>query len=82
VVRHFKGDLAGGGLIKRFKLLLEQLPSNKQSVDEIVHMAWFDPNLAAYLLERPVRSGEVTKYNINLRRLIAAGNAARGQEDE
>ena len=45
-------------------------------------MAWFDPNLAAYLLERPVKSGEVTKYNVNLRRLIAAGNAAWGQEDE
>jgi hypothetical protein len=82
VVRHFKGDLTGGGLIKRFKLLLEQLPSHKQFVDEIVHMAWFDPNLAAYLLEGPVKSGEVTKYNVNLRRLIAAGNAARGQEDE
>jgi len=47
------------------------------NVDEIVHMAWFDPNLAAYLLERPVKSAEVTKYNINLRRLIAADNAAR-----
>jgi hypothetical protein len=40
-VRHFKGDLAGGGLIKRFKLLLEQLPDNRRSADEIVHMAWF-----------------------------------------
>jgi hypothetical protein len=53
-VRHFKGDLAGGGLIKRFKLLLEQLPDNRQSADEIVHMAWFNPDVAAYLLERPV----------------------------
>ncbi len=32
-VRHFKGDLAGGGLIKRFKLLLEQLPSNKRRLN-------------------------------------------------
>lgn len=38
-VRHVKGDLAGGGLIKRFKLLLEQLPTNRQSADEIVQMA-------------------------------------------
>jgi hypothetical protein len=76
-VRHFKGDLAGGGLIKRFKLLLEQLPSNKQSADEIVHMAWFDPNVAAYLLERPVRNMDVPRYNIDLRRLIAAANASR-----
>ncbi|MGY3036181.1 hypothetical protein ACVIIV_005351 [Bradyrhizobium sp. USDA 4354] len=76
-VRHFKGDLAGGGLIKRFKLLLEMLPSNKQNADEIIHMAWFDPNVAAYLLERPVKNPNVPQYNIDLRRLIAAANASR-----
>ncbi|MGY3034128.1 hypothetical protein ACVIIV_003298 [Bradyrhizobium sp. USDA 4354] len=76
-VRHFKGDLAGGGLIKRFKLLLEMLPSNKQNADEIIHMAWFDPNVAAYLLERPVKNPHVPQYNIDLRRLIAAANASR-----
>lgn len=53
-VRHFKGDLAGGGLIKRFKLLLEILPSNRQSSDEIVHMAWFNPDVAAS--EEPERA--------------------------
>lgn len=76
-VRHFKGDLAGGGLVKRFKLLLEMLPSNKQSADEIIHMAWFDPNVAAYLLERPLKNPNVPQYNIDLRRLIAAANASR-----
>ncbi|QHP69998.1 hypothetical protein EI171_23495 [Bradyrhizobium sp. LCT2] len=76
-VRHFKGDLAGGGLIKRFKLLLEMLPSNKQNADEIIHMAWFDPNVAAYLLERPVKNPNVPQYNIDLRRLIAAANSSR-----
>lgn len=76
-VRHFKGDLAGGGLIKRFKLLLEMLPSNKQNADEIIHMAWFDPNVAAYLVERPIKSPNVPQYNIDLRRLIAAANASR-----
>jgi hypothetical protein len=53
------------------------LPSNKQSADEIVHMAWFNPDVAAYLLERPVRNPNVSQHNINLRRLIAAANAAR-----
>ena len=76
-VRHFKGDLAGGGLIKRFKLLLEMLPTNKQSADEIVHMAWFNPDVAAYLLERPIKNANVPQHNINLRRLIATTNGAR-----
>jgi hypothetical protein len=77
VVRHFKRDLAGGRLIKRFKLLLEQLPDNRRSADEIVHMAWFNPDVAAYLLERPVRNPNVASHNVNLRRLIAAANVAR-----
>lgn len=78
IVRHAYGDIKGGGIVKRFKLLLELLPTNKQSADEIVHMAWFNPDVAAYLLERPIKNPNVPQYNVNLRRLIAADNAARG----
>jgi hypothetical protein len=77
MIRHVKGDLVGGGIVKRFKLLLDLLPTNKQSADEIVHMAWFNPDVAAYLLERPIKNPNVPMYNVNLRRLIAADNAAR-----
>ncbi|MGY4629109.1 hypothetical protein [Bradyrhizobium sp. USDA 4486] len=77
--RHIYGDLKGGGVIKRMKLLMEMLPSGRQNADEIVNAAWFDPNLAAYLLERPVKNYNVPRYNIDLRRLIAAANASRDQ---
>ncbi|RXG89257.1 hypothetical protein [Bradyrhizobium zhanjiangense] len=77
--RHLYGDLKGGGIIKRMKLLMEMLPSGRQNVDEIVNAAWFDPNLASYLLERPVKNYNVPRYNIDLRRLIAAANASRDQ---
>jgi hypothetical protein len=80
VVRHFKGDLAGGGLLKRFKLLMEQLPNSNQGADDIVHMAFFDPSVASYLLNRPLPSANSSLYNINLRRLIAAANASRESE--
>lgn len=75
--RHLYGDLKGGGIIKRFKLMLELMPTNKANADEIVNAAWFNPNVAAYLLERPVKNPNVPQYNIDLRRLIAADNAAR-----
>ena len=75
--RHVWGDLKGGGIIKRFKLMLDLLPTNKQNADEIVHMAWFNPDVAAYLLERPVKNPDIPQYNISLRRLLAADNAAR-----
>lgn len=76
-VRHLKGDLAGGGLIKRFKVMLEMLPSSRQGAEEIVHAAWFDPNLAAFLLDRKLPNPNATFNNVPLRRLIAAANAAR-----
>ncbi|MGY3077070.1 hypothetical protein ACVWZZ_003441 [Bradyrhizobium sp. LM6.10] len=81
-VRHFKGDLAGGGLIKRFKLLLELLPNNKESADQIVQAAWFNPDVAAYLLERPLKNQNATFNSVPLRRLIAAANASRESGNE
>ncbi|RED36202.1 hypothetical protein BJ123_108137 [Rhodopseudomonas thermotolerans] len=80
-IRHVKGDLAGGGLVKRFKLFLELLPTNKQGADEIVRLAWFNPDVAAYLLERPIKNPNVPEYNIDLRRLEAAAQGARESGD-
>lgn len=76
-VRHIYGDLKGGGIIKRFKLMLELLPSSKQGAQEIVDAAWFDPNLAAFLLERKIPNPNASFNNVPLRRLIGAANAAR-----
>lgn len=83
-VRHIYGDLKGGGIIKRFKLMLELLPSSKQGAQEIVDAAWFDPNLAAFLLERKIPNPNASFNNVPLRRLIGAANAAResGPDDE
>ncbi|MBO4228008.1 hypothetical protein [Bradyrhizobium neotropicale] len=82
--RALYGDLKGGGIIKRFKLLIEQLPSSKSGADDIVHAAWFDPNLAAFLLERKLPNPNATFNNVPLRRLLGAANAAResGPDDE
>jgi hypothetical protein len=77
-VRHLYGDLKGGGIIKRFKIMMEMLPSGRQGAEEIVHAAWFDPNLAAFLLERKLPNPNATFSNVPLRRLIAAANASRG----
>jgi hypothetical protein len=83
VFRHIYGDLKGGGIIKRFKLLMEQLPSNRNSAEEIARMAWFDPELAAYLLEKPLRANPTTASR-PLRRVeaLAAGGRESGREHE
>jgi len=76
-LRHIYGDLKGGGIIRRMKLLADMLPNNKQSVEEITRAAWFNPDVAAYLLEKKVANPNVYYRNVNLGRLIAADNAAR-----
>ncbi|MDA9450760.1 MULTISPECIES: hypothetical protein [unclassified Bradyrhizobium] len=80
--RHIWGDLKGGGIIKRFKLMLELLPNNKESADQIVQAAWFNPDIAAYLLERPLKNQNVTFNSVPLRRLVAAANASRESGNE
>lgn len=80
--RHIWGDLKGGGIIKRFKLMLELLPNNKESADQIVQAAWFNPDIAAYLLERPLKNQNASFNNVPLRRLIAAANSSRESGNE
>ena len=80
-LRHIYGDIKGGGVAKRLKLMLELLPSNKQSANEIMNQAWFDPNVAAYLLEKPIADKFTLQYNPRLQRVIAVANAARGGND-
>jgi hypothetical protein len=80
--RHVYGDIKGGGIVKRLKVMLELLPSNKQSAEQLMGMAWFDPNVAAYLLEKPVANKFTLQYNPRLQRVIAVANAARGSNGE
>lgn len=82
--RHVYGDLRGGGVIKRFKLLMEVLPSNRAAAEEVANMAWFNPDVAAYLLERPIRNYDAAPYNVNLKRLeaLAAGSRDASSDEK
>jgi hypothetical protein len=80
-MRHVYGDLKGGGIIRRFRLMASMLPTNREAVREITEMAWFNPDVAAYLLDKPVRNFANAPYNINLKRLIAAAAAGRESAD-
>jgi hypothetical protein len=55
---------------------------NRESADQIVQAAWFNPDIAAYLLERPLKNQNATFNNVPLRRLIAAANASRESGNE
>lgn len=79
-IRHIYGDLKGGGIIRRFRLMASLMPNDKQAMDDIAQLAWFNPDVAAYLLGKKVRDFRSVPANINLRRLIA-GEAALNEDD-
>lgn len=81
-VRHLYGDLRGGGIVRRFRLMASMLPNNVEAVREISQMAWFNPEVASYLLGKKVRDGATVRKNINLSRLIAAEAAGEDTVDE
>lgn len=80
--RHLYGDLRGGGIVRRFKLFMSLLPNDQQAIQELTRQAWFDPEVAAYLLDRPVKATGGAPYNVNLKRLIAGGAGGRSSAEE
>ena len=86
--RHLYGNLEAGGIFRNVRLMLEMMPSNRQSVDEIAKMAWFDPGLMSYLLNKPLKNRGGAPYNVNLKRFMAADvaqqdlNAPKKEEKE
>lgn len=81
--KHFYGNLEGGGIARRFKLMVGLLPSSRYAAREIVHQAWFNPELAAYLLGKPVRNFKALPTTNGLRAAITAdiqANKKKGEE--
>jgi hypothetical protein len=78
MLRHVYGTLEGGGMVARMRTALSLMPQNTQTIENIANLAFFDPQVAAYLLGKKVRSFESIGPNAYLKRAIAAaqsGNA-------
>lgn len=71
-VRHIYGDLRGGGILRRFKLMQAVMPTARDGANQIAYMAQFNPELGRYLLGLPVRDMKRIPTNWGLRAAIAA----------
>lgn len=80
VLKHIYGNLEGGGILRRFKLMVGLLPTERFAATEIAKMAFFNPEVAAYLLGKPVRNLSAVPNNFGLRAAIAAEEGIQGED--
>ena len=66
------GALRGGSIMRKIKILLDQLPNNAEAVARLVERASFEPDLIQYLLTSKVRDYSYSASNAWVRRFIAA----------
>ncbi len=78
VIRHIYGDLKGGGIVRRYKLMASLLPTSRTGAQKIAYMTQFNPELGRYLLGLPVRNVKAIPNNFGLRAAVAADIANEG----
>lgn len=72
------GMLKGGGIMRSIKLAVSTLGDDSiPNASRLVEQMWFDPELAAHLLTRPVREIGTPAYNAKLQKLIRYGQAGQ-----
>ncbi|MBN8997735.1 MAG: hypothetical protein J0H94_21205 [Rhizobiales bacterium] len=77
--KHVYGNLEGGGVIRRMRLMLNLVPADKAS--EVINMAAFNPDLMSYLLGKKIRDVSAIPVNWGLRGLVAADIADQKQRN-
>ena len=75
------GVLKGGGLLRTMRIVASTLPDNKEAVARLVERAWFNPELATYLLTKDVDQLRGAASNGTLRRMILGANLQEGYAD-
>lgn len=78
VARMLFGALTGGSMVRKYKLMAEQLPDSSDAAQALFLRAQLDPKVAKHLLQRPLHEVGTTSWNKQLNRLM--GWAAAGRE--
>lgn len=76
------GMLKGGGIIRTLKLAAQTFPSPGAAVHQLLMQMWFDPELAAHLLTRPVAEVTTPGWNKRLSQLIGFAAGSRSLQDD
>ncbi len=76
------GVLKGGGILRTLRIVAATLPNNNESVQRLIERAWFDPDLAQYLLTNKVRDLDYQASNAWVRRIMAGAEYGRESSEE
>lgn len=82
IIRTTHGALEGGSIMRKLRVMASLLPSDRQTVQELVNQMWFNPELAKYLLTKDVTSANAPNSSTRLKLILsgaAAGRASGGQ---
>ncbi|MGF7158405.1 hypothetical protein FHS85_000015 [Rhodoligotrophos appendicifer] len=74
------GVLKGGGITRTAKIALSVMPNKRQRVDDLMTLAFFDPEVATYLLGKQMPKAGKTS-NPWIRRFLAAAAASREEDN-
>lgn len=74
------GVLKGGGYLRTLRVMAQTLPDNSTSVQRLIERAWFEPELAQYLLTQKLPDVSGQAVNKRLQVLIAGQEAERESE--
>lgn len=76
------GVLKGGGYLRTLRIMAETMPNNDAAVQNLIKRAYFDPDLAQYLLTRKVRNLDADASNAWVLQALAATTAGRTGDGE
>lgn len=78
------GALRGGSEMRKIKLLTDKLPNIHNGANRLIWRAQFDPEVAKYLLTKPLTPENLPEWSAWLRRTLAAaeGGRAVGEEEK
>lgn len=71
------GILKGGGILRTMRVMAATLPDDSANVQRLVERAWFNPDLAEYLLTQKIRNLDGPASNAYVRRVMAGAAGAR-----
>jgi hypothetical protein len=77
------GALKGGSYLRTLRIMASTLPSDVGDIQRLIERAWFDPDLAEYLLTKKIRNLDIPASNAHVRRIMGAAAFGRssGSED-
>lgn len=76
-IRAVHGALEGGSIMRKLRVMASMLPNDRQTVERLAEMAWFDPEVAQFLLKNDVKGMNAPNSSTRLKVIMSGAAASR-----